>query len=162
MAGYQDTRNGGAQVQVVVELVAARIVGEELRFTIQTAACPRTGDPDATARAELATLFPDLWLRQAIVHSTSWRYEDERIVLTYLGYSDEFEVAPLPLTIPLARASDITRGPAAVAAHAIRHLAFLVREARDGYGQLLRPDTCAALMQIAPDVSGRHDLKGAA
>ena len=149
-------------MQVVVELVAARVIGEQLRFTIQTAACPRTGDPDATARAELATLFPDFWLQRAIVHSTSWRYENERIVLSYLGYSDEFDAAALPLTIPLARVSDIRRGPAAIAARAIRHLAFLVREGRDGYGQLLRTDTRAALARIAPDVSGRHDLKGAA
>lgn len=149
-------------MQVAVELVVARVLGDDLRFTIRTAICPRTGDPDATARAELATLFPDLWLRQALVHSTSWRYEDERIVLTYLGYSDEYEIGPLPLRLPLDRAADIRRGPAAVAAHAIRHLAFLVREGRDGYAKLLRRETIDALMRIAPDVSGRHDLRGAA
>ncbi len=149
-------------MQVAVELVAARVVGDELRFTIHTAMCPRTGDPDATARAELATLFPSFWLRRAIVHSTGWRYEDERLVLTYVGYSDEFDVAPLPLTVPLARVGDVRRGPAAVAAHAIRHLAFLVREGRDGYAEHLRPETLAGLSGVAPDMGGRRDLKGAA
>ena len=142
-------------MKVTVELVAARILGDDLRFTITTAACPRTGDPEATARAELATLFPALWLRRALVHSTGWRYEDDGIVLTYLGYCDDSDVGALPLTVPLARTRDVSVGPAAVAAHAIRHLAFLVREGPFDYARQLRPETLDALMRIAPDVSRR-------
>lgn len=148
-------------MRVAVELIAARILGDEVRFTFRTADCPRTGDPDATARAELATLYPSFWLKRAVVHSTSWRYEDEHVVLAYLGYSDEFDVSLLPLAFPLARAEELTRGPASVAAHAIRHLAFLAREEPGEYAKHLRPETLAALERVAPDVSGRLPMRAA-
>jgi len=78
-------------------------------------------------------------LHARIVHSTSWRYEGGRIVLTYVVVveppgllpPDSLEVAPI-------QRSDLARGAAtappdsitvdAVLEHAVRHLAWLHRE----------------------------------
>ena len=78
-------------------------------------------------------------LRAQIVHSTSWRYEDGRIVLTYVVVVDP--PGPLPpdsLELAPIERSDLARGAAtappdsisvnAVLEHAVRHLAWLNRE----------------------------------
>jgi hypothetical protein len=78
-------------------------------------------------------------LHPQIVHSTSWRYEDGRIVLTYVVVVEPPGLLPpdsLELT-PIER-SDLARGAAtappdsitvnAVLEHAVRHLAWLNRE----------------------------------
>jgi hypothetical protein len=78
-------------------------------------------------------------LRARIVHSTSWRYEDGRIVLTYVVVvepprllpPDSLEPAPIERS-DLAR-GDATAPPAAITVkavleHAVRHLAWLNRE----------------------------------
>src|SRR5436190_5394155 len=105
-----------------------RIVGDEMRYSVSTAGQTKSGDPLATAPAAVASHFPELWLQQAIIHSTSWRYDDERIVLTFLAYSDELALEGLPLAIPLATIKTLPKrdvGVASIAAHAIRNLAFL-------------------------------------
>jgi hypothetical protein len=78
-------------------------------------------------------------LRAQIVHSTSWRYEDGRIVLTYVVVVDPPGLLP-PDSLELApiERSDLARGAAtappdsitvnAVLEHAVRHLAWLNRE----------------------------------
>jgi hypothetical protein len=78
-------------------------------------------------------------LHAQIVHSTSWRYEDGRIVLTYVVVVEPPVLLP-PDSLELApiRRSDLARGAAtappdsitvnAVLEHAVRHLAWLHRE----------------------------------
>jgi hypothetical protein len=78
-------------------------------------------------------------LHPHIVHSTSWRYEDGRIVLTYVVAVDPPGLLP-PDSLELApiERSDLARGAAtappdsitvnAVLEHAVRHLAWLNRE----------------------------------
>ena len=149
-------------MRVAVELIAARVVGENVHFVMGRGDCPRKTDPEVIARAELARLFPELWLRRIVLHSTSWRFEDEHVVLSYLGYSDDFVAADLPLMFPLERIEDLNEPPAAFAAHAMRHLAFLVRDDPAKYQKKLRPDTLSALRNIAPVLAGRDSLKGAA
>ena len=150
-------------MRVAVELIAARVVGDKVHFVMGRADCARLTDPEAIARAELARLFPELWLRRVILHSTSWRFDDERIVLSYLAYSDDFVAADLPLLFPIERTERLMdKSPAAFAAHAIRHLAFLVREDPAKYEKRMRPDTMAALVKVAPELAGRLSLKGAA
>ncbi|GAC1613244.1 MAG: hypothetical protein NVS9B1_21300 [Candidatus Dormibacteraceae bacterium] len=78
-------------------------------------------------------------LTARVVHSTSWRYEEGRIVLTYLAVVECPQRLPegsLEL-VPIERA-DLARGEstappasitvAAVLEHAVRHLAWLNRE----------------------------------
>ena len=78
-------------------------------------------------------------LHAQIVHSTSWRYEDGRIVLTYVVVVDPPALLPPDSLVqaPIER-SDLARGAAtappesitvnAVLEHAVRHLAWLNRE----------------------------------
>ena len=78
-------------------------------------------------------------LHAQIVHSTSWRYEDGRIVLTYVVVVEPPGLLP-PDSLELApiKRSDLARGAAtappdsitvnAVLEHAVRHLAWLNRE----------------------------------
>ena len=90
--------------------------------------------PDDTAR-RLALLAEDDDAH--LVHSTSWRATDDgRIVLTYLVHPDPAPNLPgIPLPDPHAVARSPKPGhpappdlhPRHVAAHAVRHLAFLAR-----------------------------------
>jgi hypothetical protein len=72
-----------------------------------------------------------------VVHSTSWRYEDGRVVLTYVVVVEPPESLPRDSLVEVAVArtelarGDATRPPeaigvAAVLEHALRHLAWLV------------------------------------
>jgi hypothetical protein len=151
-------------MKVVVEVVMARVTGDEMRYLISKSAHGKSGDPMATARAEVASHFPDVWLKKVIVHSTSWRYDTEAIVLTFLAYSDELSPAGLPLSMPLSqveeRAKDAS-GPASVAAHAIRHLAFLIATEPREFVPRLREPVLSQLRSVSPDIS-RNDPRKAA
>ena len=78
-------------------------------------------------------------LQARVVHSTSWRYEDGRIVLTYVVVVDPpQELPPDSLELVSVERSDLARGAAmappesitlnAVLEHAVRHLAWLKRD----------------------------------
>jgi len=149
-------------MRVVAEVVVARIVDGDVRYAVIRGECPRVGDPEATARADLATLFPNLWLKKTLVSSTGWRYENERVVLTFLGYSDEFDLDKLPLLLPLTALDAGTDATTRVASQAIRHLAFLVQTGAPSIVGTLRSETCAWLIGVAPTASGRIELRGAA
>jgi hypothetical protein len=78
-------------------------------------------------------------LHARVVHSTSWRYDEGRIVLTYVVAVDPPELLP-PDSLELApiERADLARGAAlappesitvaAVLEHAVRHLAWLCRD----------------------------------
>lgn len=143
-------------MKIIVEVVPARVMGDELRYAIRTAPQAKTGDPMATARGEVAAYFPDLPLKKAIVHSTSWRYDDDTIVLTFLVYSDELPRDGLPLTMPLSAVEQHAKekkGKASVAAHALRHLAFLVQTEPREFVPKIRPDPLARIRTVSPDIS---------
>jgi len=94
-------------------------------------------------------------LRAKVVHSTSWRREDARVILTYVAVIEEPDLLPLDslVVLPVKR-TDLARGGAtrapaaigvdAVVEHALRHLAWLLREdaaiadALPGWSALLR------------------------
>lgn len=114
----------GAPVLVESVLLSAR--GGRLCF--RTVA-RRLGDgehPDACARSLAG---PGV----VLLHSSSWRYSDGEIVLTYVGLPDPDQAAAVEpvLDPPAARgAHPLAPSPpsvhrADVAAHACRHLAFL-------------------------------------
>jgi len=112
--------------------------------------------PDAVA-GELAG-GPDAEL----LHSTSWRFEDGRVVLTYVALPDPRPAGAVPLapvdppagTDPL-RPCPSTVDRASVAAHACRHLAFLwrtdplVRAVADRL-----PELWPLVDRFEPDVAG--------
>ena len=78
-------------------------------------------------------------LAPIVVHSTSWRHEDGRIVLTYIAVVEPPSSLPPDslLSVPVGRAK-LARGEAmsaprsigvdAVLEHALRHLSWLVRD----------------------------------
>lgn len=123
----------------------------------------RHANPDHTAR-HLAHLSEED--HRHVVHSTSWRAtEDGRIVLTYLIHPDPDPTRPAH---SLADPNDIARGtrparptPTAVtltqvAAHAVRHLAFLGHTDPAVAAHLEGcPHTQQALSRVAPDLAGR-------
>ena len=78
-------------------------------------------------------------LEPVIVHSTSWRHEDGRVILTYVAViAPPAELPPDSLVkVPIGR-TELARGEAmsapksigveAVIEHALRHLAWLVKD----------------------------------
>jgi len=149
------------EMQAEVELTAARFEGDRLRYLVVRQACTVEVDPDETARSGTASLFPGMPLRRVVVHSTSWRYEQGTLILTYLAYSDELPFDDLPHVLP-RDAKAVGTGVAAVVAHAIGHLSFLVRQEPDKYCHALSRETLAHLAQVEPDVAGRINGERAA
>jgi hypothetical protein len=141
-------------MQAEVELIAARFEGDRLRYQLVRRACTVEVDPDETARSGTASLFPGMPLRRVVVHSTSWRFEHGTLLLTYLAYSDELPFDDLPHVLP-RDAQAVGTGVAAVVAHAIGHLSFLVRQEPDRYSHALSRETVAHLARVEPDVAGR-------
>jgi hypothetical protein len=149
-------------VRVLAEVLFARITGRDLRFQVARLDQERSRrDPDTNVRefADARLGEPDA-LR--VVHSTSWRYERGRIVLSYLVYSDRLappgrsrraRVDALPS--PEEPARDARDRDRAVASHALRHLAFLVAEDPDQYRAKLSADTVRALRPLKPAAAGR-------
>jgi hypothetical protein len=148
-------------VRVLAELLFARIAGRTLRFQVARFDLTRSrGEPDAAARE-----FADMRLRPdalRVVHSTSWRYERGRIVLSYLVYSDRLTFRGRSrralmdaLPPPEEPARDARDRDRAVASHALRHLAFLVAEDPVEYRAKLSPATRRALRRLRPEAAGR-------
>lgn len=109
----------------VVEVVLLSTVDDELHFRVLRGD-QRSHEPDAVARRLAGVTDP------ALLHSTSWRYEAGRVVLTYVALPDRPGAAPTaPVRTPIAssldplRPSPVAVRPGEVAAHACRHLAFL-------------------------------------
>jgi hypothetical protein len=78
-------------------------------------------------------------LRPRVVHSTSWRYEEGRIVLTYVVVAELTDsLPPGSLEAVEVQRAEIDRGDAmappqsirlaAVLEHALRHLSWLIRD----------------------------------
>jgi hypothetical protein len=96
---------------------------------------PRDAEPSEHV-LEVIGWYP---LRPRVVHSTSWRYEEGRIVLTYVVVVDLTSSLPSGSLEPVeVRRAEIDRGEsmappesihlAAVLEHALRHLAWLIRD----------------------------------
>lgn len=78
-------------------------------------------------------------LKPRVVHSTSWRYEDGRVILTYIAVVELLAELPVDslAVVPveranLARGGELAPPPvigvAAVLEHALRHLSWLLRD----------------------------------
>ena len=149
-------------MRVLAEILFARIAGRDLRFQVARLDLERSKrDPDESVRdfADARLGEPDA-LR--VVHSTSWRYERGRIVLSYLVYSDRLappgksrkaRVDALPS--PEEPARDVRDRDKSVASHALRHLAFLVAQDPDKYRPKLSAETIRALRPLRPAAAGR-------
>jgi hypothetical protein len=106
------------------------IHSDSLRVGLSAAAKP------AAVILDVLSWYP---LKPIVVHSTSWRHEDGRVILTYVAAIEP--PGKLPdgslVALPVARA-EIARGDAmgppqaidvtAVLEHALRHISWLVRD----------------------------------
>src|SRR6267378_7976209 len=155
-------RRGKARTETLLEAIGPPIstVGWSAQFVAQTlevlpvgrrdgalfwmkplhAASLRVGLP-ASAKPADVVLDVLKWypLAPIVVHSTSWRHEDGRIVLTYVAVVEPPSSLPPDslLSLPVGRAklargeamsAPISIGVDAVLEHALRHLSWLVRD----------------------------------
>ncbi len=125
------------------------------------AASLQVGLPRAAAPADMVLEVLGWYpLAARVVHSTSWRLGDGRVILTYAVAIDE--PGPLPpdslVGLPVERA-ELARGgstsapgaiaTAAVIEHALRHLAWLVAD--DAAIAAALPDWVPALLHYGPE-----------
>ncbi|HVH64012.1 MAG TPA: hypothetical protein VNA65_10470 [Candidatus Dormibacteraeota bacterium] len=99
-------------------------------------------------------------LEAVLVHSTSWRHEDDRIILTYVAVVKPPDVLPPEslVELPVGRAA-LARGEAmsapkaigveAVLEHAMRHLAWLIND--DAAVTQALPEWREVLAQFEPE-----------
>jgi hypothetical protein len=122
-------------------------------------ACPSDSDPGPV----VVTALRARGLRPSVVHSTSWRHQDGRLVLTYIAALDADPpataglVARAPVAGALARGGAITAPESLdvdqVLHHALRHLAWLQRE-DPAVAAALDPAWAAALAGHRPEPFG--------
>lgn len=161
-------RTGRVQVEAV--LLSARSGRLYHRTRVQRL---RDGDhPDAVARRLAGFGGPVLADPARLLHSTSWRYENAGVVLTYVALPDPSPdsglglglgpaAEPVPLrapyaTDPLAPAlAGLTAGDVAV--HAVRHLAYLRRtDPLVAATATAAPELWALIDELDPAVAGRR------
>jgi hypothetical protein len=117
----------GAMVEVVL-LSVLPCPAAVLRYRTRTAVLDGGRHPDEVAR-DLAGLGGD---RAGLLHSTSWRFQRDRVVLTYAALPDPDPAGAVAVPVDGGATSDDPLAPAPlrigagdVAAHACRHLAYL-------------------------------------
>lgn len=137
-------------------------------------------DPDALVAARLAMVFPqfaeDCHKDDAggcCTHSTSWRFVDGGIVLTYIMLLPLERLAFLPLATfrPQAVAPAVAAGPLAprplaiaqeqVLAHGLGHLRYLTRERGEPYvtAAVQRHGFMPMLAKFHPTLAGRLEQR---
>jgi hypothetical protein len=119
-------------------------------------ACPPGADPGPVVVEALRARG----LRPSVVHSTSWRHQEGRLVLTYLavlatpatpgGWLVASPVRPQPLARGGALTAPTSLDVDQVLHHALRHLAWLQRE-DPGIAMTLDPAWTAPLGLYAPE-----------
>ncbi|MBB5867728.1 hypothetical protein F4553_001107 [Allocatelliglobosispora scoriae] len=115
---------------VIVEVVLLSEHDGTLRYRSHSDALGTGTHPDAVAR-HLSGLQPGM--PGGLLHSTSWRYDDGGLILTYAALPDphpELATTALPVDAMVTCEDPLVPSPAvidldAVAAHACRHLALL-------------------------------------
>jgi hypothetical protein len=112
----------GALVEVVLLSTDPSLTA--VRYRMRTATLSGGRHPDDVAR-ELAGV-------DGLLHSTSWRFQRDRVVLTYAALPDPHPVRTVAVPLDGGATSDDPLAPAParirasdVAAHACRHLAYL-------------------------------------
>lgn len=156
---------------VVVEVVLFRLQAGVLHYRFARRALAAAERPDDAALDLAGTAG------EAVCHSTSWRFEEGQVVLTYAVVPDPCPSLPaVALTEPSVVCSGDPLRPAPpdvhdhhVAAHAVRHLAYLAEtdpaiadvDAADAPGgcwpviRAVGDTTPAAVHAVAHELAGR-------
>jgi hypothetical protein len=152
-----------AGVRVMVETVLLGHVGPYLTYRTARAELIDRDHPDALARA-LVGFDTDSRVAGGLLHSTSWRFAADCVVLTYAGLPDPNPLAACRLDphAGIARSTDeLAPSPGTihlehVATHACRHLVFLRATDPLVATQADRlPDLWALIDAHRPSVAGR-------
>jgi len=144
-------------VPVTIELILLGARAGALTFRRLTVPLPRGVEPDALARHTLG----DRLDRDAVLHSTSWRFENDRIVITYAVAPDPDPRAGDRLVAEAVAQGSDGRHPhaqpdhAQVATHACRHLAFLMAtDAAIAKASRRQPVLWRLIARFTPKVAG--------
>jgi hypothetical protein len=135
----------------------------------QTDITGRQADPDSIMRVELARLGLVNGHSARYAHSTSWRYEDGRTLLTYLVWVDPGVLQGLRTSrlSLVAAGAPRSSGPLAprpdklcnndVLMHALRHLRYLIIEKKEAWiaETVGGRATCDLLFRLEPALAGR-------
>lgn len=125
--------------QVVLEHLTISASDGLLHLTTEVEGLPEGADPVQVGFSRIP--------QAVLAHSTSWRYQDDRIILTFVHVlADRAAVAPAWS----GSAEELEALP--VACHAVRHLHFL-RHTDDDIAQL---DGLDAFWDLAARVSDHH------
>ena len=131
-------------------------------------------DPDITVTKLVANEIgqtPKMLGDKFVIHSTSWRYEEQGITLTYIVYSDKIDSADhsvkelLVKDLKIAQSDDPKKPRPEIIeekniiSHAIRHLGFLARTNERGkYLGAINSENIELLEKAYTDLAG--ELRG--
>lgn len=146
-------------VASTVEVLLLSAADGQLRFRHRRRPLESGVHPDDLARrlAGLTACTPG-----AVLHSTSWRFADGGVVLTYVALPDPAPAGATPVALDamVSGAGPLTPSPAvvdldAVAAHACRHLALLAATDEDvALAVRERPDIWRLVAKVPPGPAG--------
>ena len=150
-------------MRVSVDIFFVRIDGARCVFQVSMIDLGRADmDPDGVVADRALRRHPELAEagHELVIHSTSWRRQGSRILLTYLVYSDQLafrgRVRRLRLSeMPSPQNTKSVPSARALASHALRHLAFLYAEDPSRYDDRLATNTRRQLKRLRPAVAGR-------
>jgi hypothetical protein len=150
-------------VKLVLELFLLKIDGDDVLFERHEAPLAESRQDPNDVAEELLRACARGDMEGAFVHSSSWRYAAEPgcVLLTFFSYSDRFVLDEDSRRLPL-REVDTQRGNSNceseeydVAAHAVRHLAFLLEagEADESNGAF-QEESLRALRGVRSELAG--------
>jgi hypothetical protein len=147
----------GQSVPVVVEVLVLQAQGGELRYRSARQPLGSPPDPEAAAKAMCGSALPP-----DLLHSTSWREEDDAIILTFVAVTAK-QVNGFAHPVGAEAAAGAASEPEPdlltldeVAAHACRHLAFLASTDKEVAAALHRhPDVYRQVCTYLPGLAGQ-------
>ena len=162
-------------MKIVLEMFFVKIEGGEIRYKRYLEDITKhSSDPDEIVVGVIGKEFGESFTRRkealkCVTHSTSWRYNDGAVMLTYLVLSDELdfgekevrkiEVGKLDFNCcanPPRSAEHDDIVEEAVIAHGIRHLGFLIQTDTNGvYKTVVGPSNLEIFKQIHIGVGGK-------
>ena len=162
-------------MQTILEIYYLRIIDDRVRYQRKQANLSRKGgEPNVMIQSLILEKRDDaegsgkIEKREFVVHSTSWRYmKPSKVVLTYVAYSDELEFEKgkfqslllknlRKLTRKSPRARTLAAEEKQVVAHAMRHIAFLIKtDNQIDFKSALNPETVKIFKKLWVSLAGR-------
>ena len=160
-------------MKTMLEIFYLRIIDKKVHYQRKQANLSKKGgDPNSIIQSLIqvkrSTSSGKVEEKEFVIHSTSWRYaKPNKILLTYVAYSDELEFEKgkshsllLKNLSKIAKMSQKPRSRAAlekkVVSHAIRHIAFLIKtDGQNDFKSALTPETKKVFKSLWVNLAGR-------